>query len=447
MNAVTKQAALERLKAYVALSSNRLQAEAPEISEHARAASADKCFQSAVAPLGSYHEPERRTNSNRYAPPPDRFGSCEPAALNGALHGAPHGKRARPDVCTEEAPALMAGLAELVEARGGSATQLDGWKAWFVMNDTGRNRVYQSMQGKRFRSEAEAARHLGLQSGPAIPVKCGGEEDEDYHAAANAVRVEEAYPLPLQEQVVGSKLQALTLLGGRWYDAVVVERRGAVGCFELKVHWPGWKKTFDTWLPLDRLRSLHAGGTRASSDRPPPPSAAGPAPPQVLRPAPPAGAPGAPGAMEGAVEATAADLAAATVAGQKELSWSRENSQLEPELAQPGSTGVKCASLRCVDSARRCARYLQDRWRAGALPLEAGRRPIRGYGRYGKTLAPHDSTQQRDHTLLVSNALLAVARKHIPGFHQMEKELAEWLHDHFGTVVELFYAHILNQAH
>eukprot|EP00966_Prymnesium_polylepis_P123060 2845444-Prymnesium_polylepis.1 len=69
-----------------------------------------------------------------------------------------------------------------------------------------------------------------------------------------------------------------------------------------------------------------------------------------------------------------------------------------------------------------------------------------GYASYGKTLSTHDAKQQSTHTLLVTNALLQGARTCVPGFLAIERQLAAWLQQTFGTVVELFYAHGLRQS-
>lgn len=61
-------------------------------------------------------------------------------------------------------------------------------------------------------------------------------------------------------------------------------------------------------------------------------------------------------------------------------------------------------------------------------------------------LSAHDAEQQRQTTLLFTNALLPACRKQLPGFQAMEEELTRWLHATYGIDVELFYAHGLRQG-
>ena len=46
----------------------------------------------------------------------------------------------------------------------------------------------------------------------------------------------------------------------------------------------------------------------------------------------------------------------------------------------------------------------------------------------------------------MTNALLPLVRRFLPGFFAIEQQLAMWLQQRFGTVVELFYAHGLRQG-
>ena len=131
------------------------------------------------------------------------------------------------------------------------------------------------------------------------------------------------------------------------------------------------------------------------------------------------------------------------------------NKRLEPllESAPEGSSDASGVVALHVDAghARACADYLQSNWANGKLKLvdPADGRPMGtcfGYASYGKTLSTHDAKQQSTHTLLVTNALVQSARTCIPGFHEIELQLAVWLQQTFGTVVELFYAHGLRQS-
>ena len=123
------------------------------------------------------------------------------------------------------------------------------------------------------------------------------------------------------------------------------------------------------------------------------------------------------------------------------------NKKLWPSLSEEGSTGVVACRVDCAH-ARMCAEYLQEFWRDGALPLGngSGKTSCTGFTTYGKTLDSHDGKQQSLDTLLITNSLLPTAFKHLPGFEMMAKSLGEWLHERFGTVVELFFAHGLRQA-
>ena len=64
--------------------------------------------------------------------------------------------------------------------------------------------------------------------------------------------------------------------------------------------------------------------------------------------------------------------------------------------------------------ASRCAAFLQQHWRDGALTLP-NRQTVHGYSSYSKTLGAHDPAQQRSHTLLFTHTLLPAARNHVRG--------------------------------
>lgn len=120
------------------------------------------------------------------------------------------------------------------------------------------------------------------------------------------------------------------------------------------------------------------------------------------------------------------------------------NFRVEPRLRDEASTGVVACNVDPAH-ATSCANHLQQWWRNGRLPLKGGKVAY-GYAEYGKVLAKHDREQQRTHTLLVTHALLPRVRAEVAGFFDMEKYLIGWLHERFGTVVELFYAHCLRQG-
>ena len=116
----------------------------------------------------------------------------------------------------------------------------------------------------------------------------------------------------------------------------------------------------------------------------------------------------------------------------------------EPMLAEGDPSGVVPLSLSAEDASA-CAAYLRTEWVKGRLRLPNGQSCL-GYSSYGKTLSDHDSKQQRLHTLLMTNTLLPIIRQAVPGFERLELELAHWLQQRYGTVVELFYAHGLRQS-
>lgn len=68
--------------------------------------------------------------------------------------------------------------------------------------------------------------------------------------------------------------------------------------------------------------------------------------------------------------------------------------------------------------------------------LANGRRVL-GYATYPKTLSAHSASQQRAHTLLVTNNLLAEMRAHVPGFAPIELHIAEWLRERFDIEPEV----------
>jgi hypothetical protein len=147
------------------------------------------------------------------------------------------------------------------------------------------------------------------------------------------------------------------------------------------------------------------------------------------------------------------------------------NASIEPLLGDPASphaSGVVALSVS-AEHASCCAAFLAAHWRHGSLLLPGctpsgsdcawmprhssnaravGERPtvVDGYSSYGKVIEPHNAEEQRLNTLLMTNARLPACRKQLPGFAEMELELADWLHRRFGTVVELFFAHGLRQS-
>lgn len=140
----------------------------------------------------------------------------------------------------------------------------------------------------------------------------------------------------------------------------------------------------------------------------------------------------------------------------------RRNRKVEPALgggsgagasggaASSGSSGSLAESgveTCCVapEDADECARFLHASWTDGSVVLP-NRKRVLGYASYGKTLAAHDGEQQRTHTLLFTHAQLPLCRAHIPGFAAMEQSLARWLHERYGTVVDLYFAHGLRQG-
>ena len=122
---------------------------------------------------------------------------------------------------------------------------------------------------------------------------------------------------------------------------------------------------------------------------------------------------------------------------------------LEPEaalLGEPGTIGVATCEAANEADAAACARYLLEHWGAnGVLALPNGSRCM-GYASYGKTLKAHDASVQSKTTLLITNALLPAVRKHVAGFEALETAIAVWLHERYGRVVSLFYAHALRQG-
>ena len=120
------------------------------------------------------------------------------------------------------------------------------------------------------------------------------------------------------------------------------------------------------------------------------------------------------------------------------------NRSIEPLLAHAGASGV-VSVLVPEAAAAACAAHLHERWADGRLPL-AGGKECRGYSSYGKVLSTHDAALQAATTLLITNPLLPAVRLEVPGFFEIEEYLIGWLHETFGTVVELFYAHGLRQG-
>jgi len=122
---------------------------------------------------------------------------------------------------------------------------------------------------------------------------------------------------------------------------------------------------------------------------------------------------------------------------------------LEPQaplLGADGTTGVSVCDAADAADATDCALYLQQHWTAkGGLQLPSGTRCL-GYASYPKTLERHDAAVQSSKTLLITNALLPITRKYVKGFEAMETAFAGWLHERFGHVVTLHYAHALRQS-
>ena len=125
------------------------------------------------------------------------------------------------------------------------------------------------------------------------------------------------------------------------------------------------------------------------------------------------------------------------------------NMKLEPLLSsQPaGSSDASGVVSLDVDEeqAHKCAEHLQAHWTDGGLKLTE-RTTCFGYATYDKTLSAQDAEQQRLHTLLFTNTLLPSARRNVPGFFAMEKQLSSWLQKRYDTVVELYSAHGLRQS-
>lgn len=120
------------------------------------------------------------------------------------------------------------------------------------------------------------------------------------------------------------------------------------------------------------------------------------------------------------------------------------NKTIEPLLSHPGTSGV-VAVLVPAEAAHACALHLSEHWVEGRLQLAHGKE-AHGYSSYSKTLSAHDEGQQASTTLLMTNALLPAVRVGLPGFAEIEEHLVGWLHETYGTVVELFYAHGLRQS-
>ena len=97
------------------------------------------------------------------------------------------------------------------------------------------------------------------------------------------------------------------------------------------------------------------------------------------------------------------------------------------------------------EAAKACASYLRVNWRDDGT-CAIGTQQLHGYNTYNKVLGMHDAEQQRTHTLLIKQAELAMAREHLAGFEVMEEQLSSWLHQRFGTPVELVFAHGLRQS-
>ena len=111
------------------------------------------------------------------------------------------------------------------------------------------------------------------------------------------------------------------------------------------------------------------------------------------------------------------------------------NFSIEPLLSQPDATGVVATSVP-ADSAASCAAYLREHWVDGKLPLTKDR-TCTGYSSYGKTLSAHDAKQQKDNTLLFTNAQLPATRAAVPGFHAIEVAFSHKGEDHCDVVEPL----------
>lgn len=125
------------------------------------------------------------------------------------------------------------------------------------------------------------------------------------------------------------------------------------------------------------------------------------------------------------------------------------NRKAEPLLlgdpAVASSSGVTAVPVP-PEAANLCAAHLRAHWRDGKLPLRNNSTACYGYSTYGKTLSAHDAHQQATHTLLMTNTLLPLIRLELPGFRAIEDFLVRWLHEAYGTVVELYFAHGLCQS-
>ena len=120
------------------------------------------------------------------------------------------------------------------------------------------------------------------------------------------------------------------------------------------------------------------------------------------------------------------------------------NLHLDPSLAEGASRGVEALRVS-AESAASCAAYLETHWHNSALHLPDGRRCY-GYAQYGKTLEAHSADEQKETTLLITNAWLPGFRSLVPGFAEMEETLLRWLVDKYGVDVELYFAHALRQG-
>ena len=120
------------------------------------------------------------------------------------------------------------------------------------------------------------------------------------------------------------------------------------------------------------------------------------------------------------------------------------NKRIEPLLSAPNAIGVVPTCVPPSDAAA-LAGHLRSKWRDGRLVLAKGT-VCYGYQAYGKTLSKHDAEQQRLNTLLITNQLLPLARREMPGFAAIERWLARWLKSEYGHEVQLYYAHGLRQG-
>ncbi|KAL3915650.1 MAG: hypothetical protein SGPRY_007138 [Prymnesium sp.] len=123
------------------------------------------------------------------------------------------------------------------------------------------------------------------------------------------------------------------------------------------------------------------------------------------------------------------------------------NRLVEPSLLAQGEAASGVVPLRVPEAAAAsCAQHLATHWQDERLPLRNGSLFCYGYATYGKTLSAHDAGEQRKHTLLMTHSLLPAIRKEMAGFSEMEAFLTSWLHQTYGVVVELYFAHGLRQS-